>query len=160
MSFCTIFVFLFVFFKQKSAFELRISDWSSDVCSSDLRRNGGDRTDQQQPRRRSGQPGRSEGRHDRAAATLSGRGGGGDRRPRTGRRRTIRRPRHSGRDAAARVSALSGPHRSRRVRAARTGEAGRRRSRSEERRGGKACASTGSTRWSPATEKKNKTRPK
>src|SRR3546814_15872011 len=25
-----------VFFKQKSAYELRISDWSSDVCSSDL----------------------------------------------------------------------------------------------------------------------------
>src|SRR3546814_4308333 len=24
------------FFKQKSAYELRISDWSSDVCSSDL----------------------------------------------------------------------------------------------------------------------------
>src|SRR3546814_14149807 len=28
-------VFLF-FFKQKTAYELRISDWSSDVCSSDL----------------------------------------------------------------------------------------------------------------------------
>src|SRR3546814_11468798 len=27
---------LFVFFKQKTAYELRISDWSSDVCSSDL----------------------------------------------------------------------------------------------------------------------------
>src|SRR3546814_8452562 len=27
---------LFFFFKQKSAYELRISDWSSDVCSSDL----------------------------------------------------------------------------------------------------------------------------
>src|SRR3546814_9753433 len=27
-----------VFFKQKTAYELRISDWSSDVCSSDLRR--------------------------------------------------------------------------------------------------------------------------
>src|SRR3546814_9360926 len=25
------------FFKQKTAYELRISDWSSDVCSSDLR---------------------------------------------------------------------------------------------------------------------------
>src|SRR3546814_3597201 len=29
-------VFLFFFFKQKTAYELRISDWSSDVCSSDL----------------------------------------------------------------------------------------------------------------------------
>src|SRR3546814_3955754 len=27
---------LFFFFKQKTAYELRISDWSSDVCSSDL----------------------------------------------------------------------------------------------------------------------------
>src|SRR3546814_3120677 len=31
-------VVLFVFFKQKTAYEMRISDWSSDVCSSDLRR--------------------------------------------------------------------------------------------------------------------------
>src|SRR3546814_10587895 len=30
------------FFKQKTAYEMRISDWSSDVCSSDLiRRRGG-----------------------------------------------------------------------------------------------------------------------
>src|SRR3546814_7580922 len=28
---------LFFFFKQKTAYEMRISDWSSDVCSSDLR---------------------------------------------------------------------------------------------------------------------------
>src|SRR3546814_12913178 len=27
---------MFLFFKQKTAYELRISDWSSDVCSSDL----------------------------------------------------------------------------------------------------------------------------
>src|SRR3546814_1488141 len=30
-------VILFFFFKQKTAYEMRISDWSSDVCSSDLR---------------------------------------------------------------------------------------------------------------------------
>src|SRR3546814_7160359 len=30
-------VCLFFFFKQKTAYEMRISDWSSDVCSSDLR---------------------------------------------------------------------------------------------------------------------------
>src|SRR3546814_3537008 len=30
--------FYFVFFKQKTAYEMRISDWSSDVCSSDLHR--------------------------------------------------------------------------------------------------------------------------
>src|SRR3546814_3479059 len=28
------------FFKQKTAYEMRISDWSSDVCSSDLRPHG------------------------------------------------------------------------------------------------------------------------
>src|SRR3546814_4578013 len=28
----------FFFFKQKTAYEMRISDWSSDVCSSDLNR--------------------------------------------------------------------------------------------------------------------------
>src|SRR3546814_8518829 len=28
----------FFFFKQKTVYELRISDWSSDVCSSDLER--------------------------------------------------------------------------------------------------------------------------
>src|SRR3546814_1525509 len=27
---------MFYFFKQKTAYEMRISDWSSDVCSSDL----------------------------------------------------------------------------------------------------------------------------
>src|SRR3546814_7673814 len=29
---------VFFFFKQKTAYEMRISDWSSDVCSSDLYR--------------------------------------------------------------------------------------------------------------------------
>src|SRR3546814_3763103 len=32
---CLFFV-VFFFFKQKTAYEMRISDWSSDVCSSDL----------------------------------------------------------------------------------------------------------------------------
>src|SRR3546814_20894700 len=31
-----LFIFFFFFFKQKTAYEMRISDWSSDVCSSDL----------------------------------------------------------------------------------------------------------------------------
>src|SRR3546814_3886287 len=30
------FLVVFFFFKQKTAYEMRISDWSSDVCSSDL----------------------------------------------------------------------------------------------------------------------------
>src|SRR3546814_9100546 len=32
----TFVVLVFFFFKQKTAYEMRISDWSSDVCSSDL----------------------------------------------------------------------------------------------------------------------------
>src|SRR3546814_3722596 len=31
-------VYSLFFFKQKTAYEIRMSDWSSDVCSSDLRR--------------------------------------------------------------------------------------------------------------------------
>src|SRR3546814_8820042 len=58
---------VFFFFKQKTAYEMRISDWSSDVCSSDL---GGDH---------------AAARGQRAAAsgargTRDG-GGRGDRRP-------------------------------------------------------------------------------
>src|SRR3546814_8488680 len=33
---CVYFIFICFFFKQKTAYEMRISDWSSDVCSSDL----------------------------------------------------------------------------------------------------------------------------
>src|SRR3546814_2921741 len=33
-----VFFFYVFFFKQKTAYEMRISDWSSDVCSSDLLR--------------------------------------------------------------------------------------------------------------------------
>src|SRR3546814_20867080 len=32
----SLFMLLIFFFKQKTAYEMRISDWSSDVCSSDL----------------------------------------------------------------------------------------------------------------------------
>src|SRR3546814_9714703 len=34
---CFCVVCVVFFFKQKTAYEMRISDWSSDVCSSDLR---------------------------------------------------------------------------------------------------------------------------
>src|SRR3546814_5311643 len=33
---CVVVTCFFFFFKQKTAYEMRISDWSSDVCSSDL----------------------------------------------------------------------------------------------------------------------------
>src|SRR3546814_14277405 len=55
----------FVFFKQKTAYERRISDWSSDVCSSDLsdRRpdRAGSRAVAERPRHREG-IGRRSGR--------------------------------------------------------------------------------------------------
>src|SRR3546814_9208409 len=35
--FIAAFPYCIVFFKQKTAYEMRISDWSSDVCSSDLK---------------------------------------------------------------------------------------------------------------------------
>src|SRR3546814_4422593 len=38
MRVCVWWFFCFFFFKQKTAYEMRISDWSSDVCSSDLER--------------------------------------------------------------------------------------------------------------------------
>src|SRR3546814_1141757 len=44
---------LFFFFKQKTAYEMRISDWSSDVCSSDLP-SGRARADRRQAAAREG----------------------------------------------------------------------------------------------------------
>src|SRR3546814_8571097 len=38
LLFCYYCMCLMFFFKQKTAYEMRISDWSSDVCSSDLQR--------------------------------------------------------------------------------------------------------------------------
>src|SRR3546814_6112902 len=56
-------MFWFVFFfKQKTAYERRICDWSSDVCSSDLRRRradrrrGGERSPAARPQYRHGFP--------------------------------------------------------------------------------------------------------
>src|SRR3546814_5852541 len=45
---------MFFFFKQKTAYEMRISDWSSDVCSADLRSS-----------RQHGRPRRGHRRHRR-----------------------------------------------------------------------------------------------
>src|SRR3546814_7280723 len=36
LHYCCCVLFFVFFFKQKTAYEMRISDWSSDVCSSDL----------------------------------------------------------------------------------------------------------------------------
>src|SRR3546814_9777509 len=70
---CLIFwsVFVFFFFKQKTAYEMRISDWSSDVCSSDL---PGDIVDQKTgcQASRHGHPARGAGplRDERGAGAL------------------------------------------------------------------------------------------
>src|SRR3546814_1692128 len=40
VMFCVFHCLCFFFFKQKTAYEMRISDWSSDVCSSDLELHG------------------------------------------------------------------------------------------------------------------------
>src|SRR3546814_5217692 len=104
---CTVsFVYVtFFFFKQKTAYEMRISDWSSDVCSSDLH----------------------TGRRPVEPAHVS--------------------PWQRRRDAHAGLQIIG------KQRMERGGEAPapaqRHAARSEERRVGKECVSTCSSRWSP-----------
>src|SRR3546814_13259562 len=64
-------MFLFFFFKQKTAYEMRISDWSSDVCSSDLpRRRPRPAVDvRARPRRRTARPALRD--HDRRRPLLA-----------------------------------------------------------------------------------------
>src|SRR3546814_15017499 len=121
-------IYVFFFFKQKTAYEMRISDWSSDVCSSDLADERRCATRLHSRARRSAEPARRMARpggqralgqflpeHRRDARSrlcppaprrrhrLSDRGGGADpRRPRRG-------------PAAARKSAVSGKRGSVRV---------------------------------------------
>src|SRR3546814_8649924 len=64
--------FLFFFFKQKMAYEMRISYWSSDVCSSDLVRDDADRAPERGHDTRAGSP--REARRERIENT----GAGGD----------------------------------------------------------------------------------
>src|SRR3546814_10327093 len=45
LLYCVIMCYVFFFFKQKTAYEMRISDWSSDVCSSDLLESNPDNVD-------------------------------------------------------------------------------------------------------------------
>src|SRR3546814_3278556 len=109
MSIC-----VFFFFKQKTAYEMRSSDWSSDVCSSDLDDDGlaGLDTDARLYRCDGGE-----------------RAGEGD------APRCHREPDRARRD------------RGRNPLLARTGYLNHRSIRSEERRVGKECVSTGRSRW-------------
>src|SRR3546814_6631324 len=61
---------LFFFFKQKTAYEMRISDWSSDVCSSDLRNRATDRRDRGHPSNLLHQSGDLQYRCDRCVGAV------------------------------------------------------------------------------------------
>src|SRR3546814_10795998 len=113
------FVFVVFFFKQKTAYEMRISDWGSDVCSSDL-----------DPHQLSlhhrvgvavlpiGVDARCGEHHDQADGQQQR---GGTQEQVVGRQRTVQRTSQGGESAG----------------------------RSEERRVGKECVSTCRSRWSP-----------
>src|SRR3546814_19326333 len=112
------------FFKQKTANEMRISDWSSDVCSSDLRMHVGPVEHRPRPRLQIGEVAAARLRpllqdfmHRRAAP----------RRSRIGIHRIEPRPTQNA-----------------------LGVEGR----SDERRVGKECVSTCRSRWSPSHYKK------
>src|SRR3546814_9307794 len=74
----------FFFFKQKTAYELRISDWSSDVCSSDLGARAGDAARSSRDRAARGGGRRVDGRD--AGAVVGGDLPGTRRRQRRDRR--------------------------------------------------------------------------
>src|SRR3546814_16035330 len=87
-------VICFFFFKQKTAYEMRISDWSSDVCSSDLG-----------PRRQRGEEGGDGAAGGREVQSGGDHGcfsaGGARARPRTGAQAARRHRGKAGRNAPA-----------------------------------------------------------
>src|SRR3546814_20289604 len=124
-------MFVFFFFKQKTAYEMRISDWSSDMCSSDLR----SRIQQYQHQlevyahlveERTGQ------KVSRMHLYYTGEDGGNPYVSFNKNDRAIGKTIAQFDDIVARIE------------------------RSEERRVGKECVSTGRYRWSPYHKKKKK----
>src|SRR3546814_14814915 len=117
---------------------MRISDWSSDVCSSDLRHGR-----------------RPTPRRSRGAATIPSRAGKAAwREARATRPKPPREARPTGRGrrrGRRRENATPAPREDRAATA--TTEAAP--FRSEERRGGKECGSTWTSRWAPQHKKKN-----
>src|SRR3546814_996819 len=111
----------FFFFKQKTAYEMRISDWSSDVCSSDL-------------------PQPTPGQHHTDAATQRA----GDTRIHRTRQRPGSRVHRGHTHRTLRVQRVVKPRVSRDQ--ARTKHV---LTRSEARRVGKECVSTCRSRWMP-----------
>src|SRR3546814_8227725 len=116
-----VWVFNLFFFKHKTAYEVRISDWSSDVCSSDLG-----------PQRRHGDVGAEQSDADRHEA--------GDEAPEVGE--AVEPPTDGGvhRDHAERPVGFGGGE-------VDDDASTHRVARSEERRVGKECVSTVRSRW-------------
>src|SRR3546814_2713204 len=108
----------FFFFKQKTAYEWRISDWSADVCSSDLLKDVGAETRDLLLHRGGGRVAQRHHRDDRAD------------------------PDDDAEDGQERAQQMA-PDRSQRE-----DEGGAQHQRSEERRVGKECVSTCRSRWS------------
>src|SRR3546814_20767129 len=134
---CELVVYLriFFFFKQKTAYEMRISDWSSDVCSSDLRLWLERRRIEQHRHPISGRQQEWRRRPDRRQRLdPASQGEGIVRERRAGFRRAERSRQEEG------VQARSADRRE-----------GELQLRSEERRVGKECVSTVRSRWSPDT---------
>src|SRR3546814_3367097 len=113
--FVCFYIMVFFFFKQKTAYEMRISDWSSDVCSSDLRHSAVITA--------MGRRLVAEG----CGAYRSGPGPNWTNTDRESYRRWQKKLGYTGADA----DGYPGP------------------TRSEERRVGKECVSTGRSRWQP-----------
>src|SRR3546814_12910473 len=112
---------MFFFFKQKTAYEMRMSDWSSDVCSSDLVGGRSLRSD------RTRRLYEISGRMGRTAVGADARGA--RRRDEILQGDLRHGPRERGREGAS--------------------AQGRADLRSEERRVGQECVSTCRSRWSP-----------
>src|SRR3546814_17239177 len=122
----------FFFFKQKAAYEMRISDWSSDVCSSDL---------EHRPAERPADAGDAADH----PSLFADDGGGGPARIAADR---ADRRRHDA-ERQRKAPRVRGPrqHQYRR----------RLRRRSEERVGGTECVSTCRSRWTQCSSKKKQT---
>src|SRR3546814_20848055 len=130
------YIFCVFFFKQKTAYELRISDWSSDVCSSDLpgecHKEGGVGTVVDVRQVEHGDAGKGQRPLDPALGTF----GPGGWHLVGGKMTHLLPPRSLG----ILIYHLDGL-------LAQQGKS--QLSRSEERRVGKECVSTGRSRWSP-----------
>src|SRR3546814_16891924 len=124
---------MFFFFKQKTAYEMRISDWSSDVCSSDLDPGGDHRRCPTRPGHAPGQ--RQRGEQDQGCAKHD------------------LRPEERGLLNFHDDGLHQDPATQRDVDEMRPAGVGMR---SEERRVGKECVSTCRSRWSPYHKKKKK----